>query len=537
MPSEPRYGAASNRYSNNDQISSSGNEFSDDAIGVGNRSSNTHSYDGATVNGAGLNYTTNGDAATEKNGVYMDGDSSVNGPPGYKVPSNVVDERPAKPKKAFMTRVMHSFRRREDAITLNALGQQVVKDDAEKAVGKGEAVAGPGETLMPSDMGHDTSRLNRKLKGRHMQMIAIGGSIGTGLFIGSGSALATGGPLALILDFGIIGIMLFCVVHALGELAVVFPIAGSFSVYSTRFIDPAWGFAMGWNYAMQWLVVLPLELTAAGITVSYWNSNINVGVFITIFLVALVFINLAGVRGYGEAEFAFSIIKVIAVVGFIILGIVINCGGGPQGSYLGATYWHNPGALANGFKGICSVFVTAAFAFAGTELVGLAAAECENPRRTLPRATKQVFWRITLFYLISLFLIGLLVPYTNPQLLNSTSSVDVKASPFVIAIQNAGINVLPSIFNAVILVAVLSVGNSSTYGSTRTLAALAEIGQAPRIFAYIDKKGRPLVALILSLALGCLAYINIAPVGPAVFNWLVALSGLSSFFTWYTYLL
>src|SRR5271170_1853151 len=290
---------------------------------------------------------------------------------------------------------------------------------------------------------------------------------------------------------------------------------------------------MGWNYAMQWLVVLPLELTAAGITVNYWTTSINVGVFITIFLVALTLINLAGVRGYGEAEFVFSIIKVIAVIGFIILGIVIDCGGAPEGGYLGTHYWYDPGAFANGFKGVCSVFVTAAFAFAGTELVGLAAAETENPRKTLPRATKQVFWRITIFYLVSLFLVGLIVPYTNPQLLNGTSSVDIKASPFVIAIQNAGINVLPSIFNAVILISVLSVGNSSTYGSTRTIQALAEIHQAPQIFGFIDKKGRPMVTLLFALAFSGLAYINIAPVGATVFNWLLALSGLSVFFTWH----
>ena len=289
---------------------------------------------------------------------------------------------------------------------------------------------------------------------------------------------------------------------------------------------------MGWNYAMGWLVVLPLELTAASITVNYWNSGLNVGIFITIFLVVIVAINLCGVRGYGEAEFIFSFIKVISVIGFIILSIVIDCGGVPQGGYLGAATWHNPGALAYGFKGVCTVFVTAAFAFGGTELVGLAAAECENPRKTLPRATKQVFWRITLFYIVSLFLVGLIVPYTNPQLLNGTTSVDIKASPFVIAIQNAGIPVLPSIFNAIILISVLSVGNSSTYGSTRTIAALAEIGQAPKIFSYIDKMGRPIITLAVALAFSGLAYINIAPVGGTVFNWLLALSGLSSFFTW-----
>ena len=284
---------------------------------------------------------------------------------------------------------------------------------------------------------------------------------------------------------------------------------------------------------MGWLVVLPLELTAASITVNYWNSGLNVGIFITIFLVVIVAINLCGVRGYGEAEFVFSFIKVLAVIGFIILSIVIDCGGVPNGTYLGAATWHNPGALAYGFKGVCTVFVTAAFAFGGTELVGLAAAECANPRKTLPRATKQVFWRITLFYIISLFLVGLIVPYNNPQLLNGTTSVDIKASPFVIAIQNAGIPVLPSIFNTIILISVLSVGNSSTYGSTRTIAALAEIGQAPKIFSYIDKMGRPIITLAVALAFSGLAYINIAPVGATVFNWLLALSGLSSFFTWY----
>lgn len=216
----------------------------------------------------------------------------------------------------------------------------------------------------------------------------------------------------------------------------------------------------------------------------------------------------------------------------LIPGIVIDCGGGPQGGYLGAHTWHDPGALAYGFKGVCTVFVTAAFAFAGTELVGLAAAECENPRRTIPRATKQVFWRITIFYMVSLFLVGLIVPYDNPQLLNGVSSVDIKASPFVIAIQDAGIKVLPSIFNVVILISVLSVGNSSTYGSTRTICALAEIGQAPKWFTFIDKKGRPMVALIFAILFIGLAYINIASVGATVFNWLLALSGISAFFTW-----
>ncbi|KAL2351734.1 amino acid permease-domain-containing protein [Cryomyces antarcticus] len=377
------------------------------------------------------------------------------------------------------------------------------------------------------------SPLSRKLKGRHLQMIAIGGSIGTGLFVGSGSALATGGPASLLIAFALIGIMLYCTVHALGEMAVLFPVAGSFSAYSTRFLDPAWGFAMGWNYAMQWLVVLPLEIVAASITVNYWNEGrVNNSAWVAIFLALIIAINLFGVKGYGEAEFVFAIIKVVAIIGFIILGIILTCGGGPQGGYIGGRNWSNPGAFHHGFKGLCSTFVTAAFAFAGTELVGLAAAETANPRKSLPTAVKQVFWRITLFYIVSLTLVGLLVPYTDERLINGSSGADAKASPFVIAIVNAGINGLPSVMNVVIMIAVLSVGNSSIYGSSQTLAALADQGQAPRILGYIDRKGRPIVGIGIASALGFLAFLAGSDKAGEAFNWMLALSGLSSIFTW-----
>lgn len=374
--------------------------------------------------------------------------------------------------------------------------------------------------------------LARKLKARHVQMIAIGGSIGTGLFVASGKALATGGPASLIICFALIGIMLFCTVQALGELAVQFPVSGSFSSYSTRFLDPAWGFAMGWNYALQWLTVLPLEVIAASVTIEYWNKDLSRAIFVTVFLALIIVVNLVGVKAYGEAEFIFSIIKVIAVIGWIILGIVVNCGGGPKGSYIGGKYWFNPGAFNDGFKGLCSVFVTAAFAFSGTELVGLAAAETANPRKSVPTAVKQVFWRISLFYMISLTVIGLLVPYNDRRLLQSEGSGTAATSPFVIAIQEAGIQALPSIMNVVILIAVISVGNSAIYGSSRTLAALAEHGQAPQIFGYIDRRGRPMVSIILASSLGLLSYVAVSNQQATVLTWLLALSGLSSIFTW-----
>lgn len=214
-----------------------------------------------------------------------------------------------------------------------------------------------------------------------------------------------------------------------------------------------------------------------------------------------------------------------------LLGIVINVGGGPEGGYIGGRYWRDPGAFHDGFRGLCSVFVTAAFAFAGTELVGLAAAETANPRKSLPTAIKQVFWRISLFYIVSLTLVGLLVGWNDPRLLNGGDAL-VAQSPFVIAIHDAGIQVLPAVMNVVILVAVLSVGNSSIFGSSRTLAALAEQGQAPKILGYIDRKGRPIVSIVIASSLGLIAYAADSGVQGDVLNWLLALSGLSSIFTW-----
>jgi amino acid transporter len=228
-----------------------------------------------------------------------------------------------------------------------------------------------------------------------------------------------------------------------------------------------------------------------------------------------------------------SIIKIIALTGFIILAIIINCGGVPTDNrgYIGGRYWHHPGAFRNGFKGFCTVFVTAAFAFGGTELVGLAAAEAEDPRKSLPKATRQVFWRITFFYVVTLLLVGLIVPSDSDVLLNS-SGANTKASPFVLAIELAGIKVLPSIFNAVITISVISVANSCTFGSTRTMQALAQNGMGPKFLSYVDKKGRPLWCVIIQICFGLLAFINEATVGPTVFNWLLALSGLSYFFIW-----
>lgn len=223
--------------------------------------------------------------------------------------------------------------------------------------------------------------------------------------------------------------------------------------------------------------------------------------------------------------------KVTALVGFIILGIVINCGGAPKGGYIGARYWHNPGAFKD-FPGFCAVFTTCAFAFAGTELSGLAAAEAANPARALPKATRQVAWRIMFFYVLGTFIVGLIVPSDAHWLLKA-SGANSSASPFVKSIEIAGIAGLPSVMNAVITIAVLSVANSATYGSSRTIQALADRKMAPQFLKYIDKAGRPLWCIVLQLLFALLAYINEDyGAGTQVFTWLLALSGISNFFIW-----
>lgn len=386
------------------------------------------------------------------------------------------------------------------------------------------------------DYGTGVVELDRSMQTRHLHMIAIGGSIGAGFFVGSGNALSIGGPATLLIDFVIIGVMMFNVVYALGELAVMYPVSGGFYTYSTRFIDPSWGFAMGWNYVFQWAIVLPLELTVCGLTVQYWNRDIHVAVWISIFLVAIIIINVFGTLGYAEEEFWASLIKLIATVVFMIIAFALVLGGGPAGGryghYWGARLWYEPGAFNNGFRGFCSVFVTAAFAFSGTELVGLAAAETRNPVKSLPGAIKQVFWRITLFYILGLFFVGLLISYDDPNLLGASAYVDVNASPFVLVGKYAGLRGFDSFMNVIILISVLSIGVSAVYGGSRTLTALAQQGYAPKLFTYVDRSGRPLFSVSIIIAFGCLAYINVNAYGPTVFQWLLALSGLAALFTW-----
>lgn len=373
--------------------------------------------------------------------------------------------------------------------------------------------------------------LARRLKSRHIQMLAIGGSIGTGLFIGNGYALSFG-PGALLIGYSFVGIAMVLMMNGLAELACSFPVSGAFISYFSRFLEPSFGFTISLLYILSWLISFPSELIACSITISYWNTSVNPAVWVAIFYVTIVSINLFGVIGFGEVEFWLCLIKVLAVIGFIILGICIICGAGDNG-YIGGRYWSNPGSFNYGFKGVCNTFISAAFSFGGLELACLAAAETKNVRKAIPKSVKQVVWRVFIFYFLTSIIVSCLVPYDDEGLLSGTSSEDISASPFVIAINNGGIRVLPDIMNVVILIAVVSVGNSSVYAASRSIAAAAIQGFLPRSFGYIDRHGRPLAGIIVSSLFGLLGFLVVSEQQDDVFTWLFAVCSLSAFFTWF----
>lgn len=379
-----------------------------------------------------------------------------------------------------------------------------------------------------------TQPLKKKLKPRHQTMLAIGGTLGTGLFIGLGYSL-TSGPASLLIGFLLVGLSMFCVVQSAAELSCQFPVSGSYATHVSRFIDDSVGFTAASNYAMSWLISFPNELIGIAMTLNYWNDTVNPSIWVAIFFVFIMGLNLFGVEAFAETEFVFCIIKILGIVVFLIIGIVLICGGGPNSEgYIGTKYWHDPGSFAHPvFKSLCNTFVSAAFSFSGSELVLITAAESKSIS-ALSRAAKGTFWRIAIFYIATVVVIGCLVPYTDIRLLGGSSSEDVTASPFVIALSNSGSlgGRLANFMNVIVFVAVLSVANSSVYASSRVIQAMGVVGQLPSCCAYIDKRGRPLVGIAISGAFGLLGFIAASSNESTVFTWLFSLSSMSCFFTW-----
>ncbi|PAV20026.1 general amino acid permease 1 [Pyrrhoderma noxium] len=389
----------------------------------------------------------------------------------------------------------------------------------------------------------DLDRVQRRLKQRHVQMIAIAGTLGTGLFLGSGRALHGAGPLGALIAYMLVGSVAYSSLCSIGEMTAHAPVSGTFPHFAARWVDPALGFAVGWNYFYSNAITVPVEVTAAQILITFWDtSETHKPIYTAVICVCVCLINVFGVRWFGESEFVFSIIKILLITGLILTGLIVDLGGGPDHDRIGFRYWKNPGALAQSdlvsenkvglgrFLGLLSVLVQAAFSFQGMELVAIAASETESPRRNISKAVRRVFYRILVFYLLGIFITGMLVPYTDDSLLSDTGNA--AQSPYVIAFTRAGIKVLPSIINAAIFTSAFSAGNSFLFCSSRILYGLAIRGQAPKIFAYCTKQGLPIIAVLTVGCFAFLSFMNLSSGSVQVFNWFVNLTTVAGFFTW-----
>ncbi|WP_063657063.1 amino acid permease [Candidatus Arsenophonus triatominarum] len=377
-----------------------------------------------------------------------------------------------------------------------------------------------------------TTKLRRELKARHLTMIAIGGSIGTGLFVASGATVAQAGPGGALLSYIIIGLMVYFLMTSLGELAAYSPVSGSFSTYGSRYVDEGFGFALGWNYWYNWAVTIAVDLVAAQLVMGYWFPEIDGWIWSAIFLFIIFMLNYISVKGFGEAEYWFSLIKVITVIVFIVVGVLMIIG-----IFRGAENagWHNwqigEAPFVGGFSAMIGVAMIVGFSFQGTELIGIAAGESKDPGKNIPKAVRQVFWRILLFYVFAILVISLIIPYTDPRLLRNEVA-DISVSPFTLVFENAGLLSAAAVMNAVILTAVLSAGNSGMYASTRMLFTLAKEGKAPKIFSRLSQGGVPRYALTATTVVATLCFLSSMFGNQVVYLWLLNTSGMTGFIAW-----
>ncbi|EAJ1231824.1 amino acid permease [Campylobacter fetus] len=379
-------------------------------------------------------------------------------------------------------------------------------------------------------------KLKRGMNSRHLNMIAIGGAIGTGLFVASGNTIATAGPGGALLAYALIGFMVYLLMQSLGEMATYMPVAGSFEEYSARFISPSFGFAIGWNYWFNCAITVAAELVAAAIVMKFWFPDVPSTLWSALFLSVIIIINYFSSGVFGESEFWFALIKVVTVLAFIILGLAMIFGimNGHSGGFSNWTLVSDSGESApfvNGWFGILAVFMVAGFSFQGTELVAVAAGEAKNPEKSIPKAINAIFWRILLFYIFAIAIIGTLVPFTDPNLLRNDET-DIAQSPFTMVFNRAGIAFAASVMNAVIFTAIFSAGNSWLYSSTRMLYALAHSGKAPKIFGKTNKRGVPIYALIATAIIGAACFFTSFMGDGSAYSWLINASALAGFITW-----
>ncbi|MFL0365245.1 amino acid permease [Bacillus sp. PK3_68] len=378
---------------------------------------------------------------------------------------------------------------------------------------------------MHTEQGNQPKELQRSMKSRHLFMLSLGGVIGTGLFLGSGYAIGEAGPAGAIVAYLVGGLLMYLVMVCLGELSVIMPVSGSFQAHAARFIGPATGFVIGWTYWMSWALYVGLEFIAAGLLMSRWFPDTPVWVWCTVFALLLFGINALTTRSFAETEYWFSGIKVLTVILFIVIGGaamfgIIPMEGNPA-PFL--TNFVGDGLFPTGFTGIFISMMTVVYAFQGSEIMGVAAGETEEPEKNIPRAIRSIVIRILLFYVLATFVLSAIVPWKEAGVLES---------PFVTVFEMTGIPYAADIMNFVILTAVLSVGNTGLFACTRILFSLSQTGMAPAAFGKVNRRGVPMNALLVTLVFALLSLLTSVVAEETLFVVLLAISGVGGVLTW-----
>lgn len=375
--------------------------------------------------------------------------------------------------------------------------------------------------------------LKRTLSARHLVMISLGGSIGTGLFLASGAPVSQAGPGGALFAYALVGLMVYFIMTALAELSAFEPVSGSFAVYGEKYVDRGFGLAMGVNYCYNWAIAVAVDLVAAQIIMQYWFADVPGWIWSALFLGVMFLINFFSARSFGEAEFWFASVKVSAVIAFIITGLMLAAGVMPGHEAVGLTNWNlnGEGSFVGGFAAFMGVAMVVGYSFQGTELVGVAAGESKDPDRTIPKAIRTIFWRILLFYVLSIVVIGLLIPHNDPRLLENDLA-DIALSPFTLVFDNAGFPWAAALMNVVVLTTVLSAGNSGMYAATRLMHTLAVEGRMPKVFARVSSSGVPRNALYGVTILSALCILTTFLQTQSVYVWLLNTTGMGGFLCW-----
>ena len=375
------------------------------------------------------------------------------------------------------------------------------------------------EDLCPQKIG-----LKRDMKSRHLMMISIGGTIGTGLFVGSGQTISQAGPLGAVLAYLVGGFIMYLVLLCLGELTAAMPVSGSFQSYASRFISPGAGFTTGWLYWINWAICIAADFTAAGIIMNNWFPQVAIWIWCVVFATILALLNIISVKAYGEAEFWFASIKVTAILAFIVAGCGVIFGFSGNAVPVAFSNFHtNSGLFPNGFEAVFLTMIAVVYSFQGAELVGIAAGECENPGKNVPRVIKGIAFRIVFFYVLAIIVLAAIIPYNEASVLES---------PFAHVFGMLGLPLAKDIMFFVVMTSALSSGNSALYACSRLLWSMSKEGLAPSILGKVNSRGVPVYGVLITVILAGMSLLTSEYAADTVYLWLMSSTGLTGCLIW-----